>query len=74
VGLGAGASKFSELWFGTSVKFPTVFPGSSESRLMIACIFILFDDKVAIQWKNNLLITRIIFFSIGQSFIGCTLT
>jgi hypothetical protein len=24
-------SKFSELWFGASVSFPTVFPGSSES-------------------------------------------
>jgi hypothetical protein len=43
-------------------------------RLMIACIFILFHDKVAIQWKNNLLITHIIFFSIGQSFIVCKLT
>jgi hypothetical protein len=41
---------------------------------MIACIFILFHDKVAIQWKNNLLITHIIFFSTGQSFIGCKLT
>jgi hypothetical protein len=58
-------------------KFPLLDPGPVHSlrrressslydmqrcRLMIACIFILFHDKVAIQWKNNLLITHIIFF------------
>jgi hypothetical protein len=26
----AEVSKFSELWFGASVRFPTTFPGSSE--------------------------------------------
>jgi hypothetical protein len=29
-GLGAGVSKLSELWFGASVRFPKMFPGSSE--------------------------------------------
>jgi hypothetical protein len=29
-GVGAEVSKFSELWFGASVRFPTTFPGSSE--------------------------------------------
>jgi hypothetical protein len=43
-------------------------------RLMIACTFILFHDKVAIQWKNNLFIIYIIYFSTGQSFIECRLT
>jgi hypothetical protein len=45
-----------------------------KCRLIIVCIFILFHNKVAIQRNYNLLITYIIYFPTGQSFIGCTLT
>jgi hypothetical protein len=39
-------------------------------KLRDAHSFILFHDKVAIQEKYKLLITHIIYFSTGQSFIG----